>query len=115
MTDNASSNNCMAQKLEETSGSFNSAMQHIGCMAHMIPLTACEGSNALSLDSSSPDNNIPPDDWINNCMSIETLVDSPDGMHLRYNNIISQIARLVSYLNQCPQWRDKFITTVCLV
>ncbi|MBW0466885.1 hypothetical protein O181_006600 [Austropuccinia psidii MF-1] len=115
MTDNASSNNRMAQKLEETSGSFNAAMQHMGCMAHIIHLATRDGLNALSLDSSSPDNNIPPDDWINNCMSIKTLVDSPDGMHLRYNTIISQIARLASYLNQSLQKRDKFITTVCLV
>ncbi|MBW0525830.1 hypothetical protein O181_065545, partial [Austropuccinia psidii MF-1] len=114
-TDNASSNNCMAQKLEETSGYFNAAMQHIGCMAHIIHLATRDGLNALSLDSSSPDNNIPPDDWINNHMSKETLVDSPDGMHLRYNTIISRIARLASYLNQSPQWREKFITTVRLV
>ncbi|MBW0570966.1 hypothetical protein O181_110681, partial [Austropuccinia psidii MF-1] len=113
--DNASSNNCMAQKLEEKSGSFNSAMQHIGCMAHVIHLGTRDGLNTLSLDSSSPDNNIPPDDWINNHMSMETLADSPDGMHLSYNTIISQIFRLASYLNQSPQWRDKFITTVHLV
>ncbi|MBW0517018.1 hypothetical protein O181_056733 [Austropuccinia psidii MF-1] len=103
------------QKLEETSGSFNAAMQHIGCMAHIIHLAARDGLNALSLDSSSPDNDIPPDNWINNCMSKETLVNSPDGMHLRYNTIISKIARLASYLNQSPQWRDKFITTACFV
>ncbi|MBW0478598.1 hypothetical protein O181_018313 [Austropuccinia psidii MF-1] len=105
----------MAHKLEEMSGSLNAAMQHIGCMAHIIHFSACDGLNALSLDSTSPDNNIPPDDWINHCMSIETLVDSPDGMHLRYKTIISQISRLASYLNQSPQWRDKFITTVHLV
>ncbi|MBW0539430.1 hypothetical protein O181_079145 [Austropuccinia psidii MF-1] len=114
-TKNASSNNCMALKLEETSGSFNAAMQHIGCMAHIIHLDARDGLNAFSLDSSSRDNNIPPDNWINNCMSTETLIDFQDGMHLRYNTIISRIARLASYLNQSPQRRDKFITTVRLV
>ncbi|MBW0579782.1 hypothetical protein O181_119497 [Austropuccinia psidii MF-1] len=114
-TNNASSNNCMAQKLEETSVSFNAAMKNIGCMAHIINLAACDGLNALSLDSSSPDNKIPPDNWVNNRMSIETLVNSPDGMHLRYNTIISQIARLSSYLNQSPQRREKFITTFYLV
>ncbi|MBW0564546.1 hypothetical protein O181_104261 [Austropuccinia psidii MF-1] len=114
-TDNASSNNSMAWKLEETLGSFNAAMQHIGCMAHIIHLAARDGLNAFSLDSSSPDNNIPPDNWINNCMSMETLVDSPDGMHLKYYTITSQISRLAFYLNQSPQQREKFITTVCLV
>ncbi|MBW0552619.1 hypothetical protein O181_092334 [Austropuccinia psidii MF-1] len=88
-TENHSSNNRMAQKLEEMSVSFNSAMQHIGCMAHIIHLAARDGLNTLLHDLASPDNKIAPEDWINNCMSIEALLNSSDEMQLRYNSIIS--------------------------
>ncbi|MBW0463373.1 hypothetical protein O181_003088 [Austropuccinia psidii MF-1] len=115
MTYNASSNYHMAQKLEENLVSLNSAMQQIGCMAHIIHLATWDGLSTFSLDSTSPDNNMPPDDWINNFISIETLVNSQDVMPLRYNTIISQVSRLASYLNHSPQQRDKFITTVHLV
>ncbi|MBW0469889.1 hypothetical protein O181_009604 [Austropuccinia psidii MF-1] len=86
---NASFNNCMAQNLEETSFSFNSAIKHIGSMDHINHLATFDGLNALSLDSTSPDNNIPPDNWNNNFILIANLVNSPDRMHLRYNTIIS--------------------------
>ncbi|MBW0580140.1 hypothetical protein O181_119855, partial [Austropuccinia psidii MF-1] len=48
-------------------------------------------------------------------MDLSNLLDTPDGTHLQYDSIISQIAKLGSYLQQSSQRREKFITTVNLV
>ncbi|MBW0477723.1 hypothetical protein O181_017438 [Austropuccinia psidii MF-1] len=48
-------------------------------------------------------------------MDLSNLLDTPDGTHLQYDSIISQIAKLGSYLQQSPQHCEKFITMVNLV
>ncbi|MBW0511448.1 hypothetical protein O181_051163, partial [Austropuccinia psidii MF-1] len=84
-TDNASVNNRMAQEIEAICPRF------------------CSKANAVGYEDNL------------NQMSISSLVDPPDGLHLQYNSIISKISRLASYLRHSPQRQDKFATTVNLV
>ncbi|MBW0468081.1 hypothetical protein O181_007796 [Austropuccinia psidii MF-1] len=47
-------------------------------------------------------------------MAIVNIINPPDGSSLRYDSIISHVARLASYLHQSPQCRETFAETVKL-
>ncbi|MBW0569659.1 hypothetical protein O181_109374 [Austropuccinia psidii MF-1] len=82
-------------------------------MAHTIHLAAHDGLKALGTNSGNSITSTDEDSF--NPMSISSLIDPPDGLHLQYNSIISKISRLASYLRHSPQQRDKFATAVNLV
>ena len=111
-TNNASVNNRMAQEIEAICPRFCSKANAVGCMAHTIHLAARDGLKALGTNSGDSITSTDEDNL--NPMSISSLVDPPDGLHLQYNSIISKISCLASYLCHSPQQRDKFITTVNL-
>ncbi|MBW0482652.1 hypothetical protein O181_022367 [Austropuccinia psidii MF-1] len=106
-TDNASVNSRMASEIQDELPGFCADQQAIGCMAHTIHLAAQDGLKALG---ATPDTNDS-----HGLMSITNITNDPDGLHLNYNSIVSRISRLATYLNQSPQRREKFITTVHLV
>ncbi|MBW0497041.1 hypothetical protein O181_036756 [Austropuccinia psidii MF-1] len=102
----------MAQEIKAICPQFCSKANAVGCIAHTIHLTACDGLNALGTSSGNSITPIDEDSF--NSMSISSLVNPPDGLHLQYNSIISKISRLASYLRPIPQ-QDRFVTTVNLV
>ncbi|MBW0464295.1 hypothetical protein O181_004010 [Austropuccinia psidii MF-1] len=112
-TNNASVNNWMAQEIKAICSRFFSKANAVGFMAHMIHLAAHDGLKALG--TSSGDSISSTDEDNCNPMSISSLVDPPDGLHLQYNSIISKISLLASYVCHSTQQQDKFITTVNLV
>ncbi|MBW0570117.1 hypothetical protein O181_109832 [Austropuccinia psidii MF-1] len=102
----------MAQEIGKKNPVFDPNQQAIGCMAHTIHLTACDGLNALG---SQPDSISEEPTEVAGPMSIANLVDPPDGLNLNYNSIVSCIAQLASYINRSPQQQEKFLKTVQLV
>ncbi|MBW0488743.1 hypothetical protein O181_028458 [Austropuccinia psidii MF-1] len=112
-TNNASVNNRMAQEIKAICPRFCSKANAVGCMAHTIHLAARNGLKALGTNSGDSINSTNEDNF--NPISISSLVDPPDGLHLQYNSIISKISRLASYLYHSPQRQNKVVTTVNLI
>ncbi|MBW0529560.1 hypothetical protein O181_069275 [Austropuccinia psidii MF-1] len=111
-TNNVSSNARMAHEIKINTITLSEATNSIGCMAHVLHLVVHEGLKALSngsIATSEKENEIATP------MAIANLVDIPNGFNLRYDSIISHVARLASYLRQSPQWHKKFATTLKLV
>ncbi|MBW0470056.1 hypothetical protein O181_009771 [Austropuccinia psidii MF-1] len=110
-TDNASSNSSMVNEIASTAPTFNASTHVIGCMAHVLHLAAQDGLKALSegvapTTCKQEQHPVP--------MSIVNIINTPDGSSLRYDSIISHVARLASYLRQSPQCREKSVATVKL-
>ncbi|MBW0507903.1 hypothetical protein O181_047618 [Austropuccinia psidii MF-1] len=82
-------------------------------MAHTIHCAAWDGLKALAIGSPNSTQN-PSEDEVSQ-ISIANIIEIPDGQDNQYNSIISQICHLVGFLNQIPQWCDKFNTTVKLI
>ncbi|MBW0566080.1 hypothetical protein O181_105795 [Austropuccinia psidii MF-1] len=112
-TDNASVNNQTAQEIEATCPKFCAKDHMVGCMAHTIPLAACDGLEALGSEPLNTYNQV--DNKNHNPISIAILVDPPDGLNLQYNLIIGKISCLASYLLHSPQRCEKFIKIVNIV
>ncbi|MBW0466196.1 hypothetical protein O181_005911 [Austropuccinia psidii MF-1] len=110
-TDNASSNSSMVNEIASTAPTFNASTHAIGCMAHVLHLAAQDGLKALSegVAPTTCEQEEPPGP-----MAIVNIINTPDGSSLRYDSIISRVARLASYLRQSPQRREKFAATVKL-
>ncbi|MBW0550751.1 hypothetical protein O181_090466, partial [Austropuccinia psidii MF-1] len=114
ITTNNSSVNCqIAQEIEAICPGFCSKANAVWCMAHTIHLAAHDGLKALG--NNSGDSITFTDEDSFNPMSISSLVNPTDGLHLEYNSIISKISCLTSYFHHSPQQQDKFVTTVNLV
>ncbi|MBW0523968.1 hypothetical protein O181_063683 [Austropuccinia psidii MF-1] len=84
-------------------------------MAHIIHLAACNGLNSLGHGVSSDIEVNQQSLKLIAPMAISNLIDPPDGQHMRYDSIISCIARLASYMKQSPQRQEKLIGTVNLL
>ncbi|MBW0480301.1 hypothetical protein O181_020016 [Austropuccinia psidii MF-1] len=109
---NVSRNTGNAHEIKIHTMTFSAATHSIGCVAHVLHLVAHEGLKALSngsIATSEKENEIATP------MAIANLVDIPNGFNLRYDSIISHVARLASYLQQSPQSHKKFATTLKLV
>ncbi|MBW0514949.1 hypothetical protein O181_054664 [Austropuccinia psidii MF-1] len=113
-TNNASENHHMAQEIKRLIPSFSASNNAIGCMAHTIHLTTCDGLNALAQSGPLPSNQEASG---NNSgpMAIRNLVDEPDGQNTQYNSIIACLSKLASYIRKSPQRREKFVHTVNLI
>ncbi|MBW0588578.1 hypothetical protein O181_128293 [Austropuccinia psidii MF-1] len=103
----------MAQEVKDICPQFCSKANAVGCMAHTIHLAARDCLKALGTNSGHSITSTDEDNF--NPMSISSLVDPPDGLHLQYSSIISNISCLASYLRHSPQQKDNFVTTVNLI
>ncbi|MBW0584590.1 hypothetical protein O181_124305 [Austropuccinia psidii MF-1] len=100
-TDNASVNSQMASEMQHQLPAFCADQQAIGCMAHTLHLAAQDGLKALG---ATPEELATPNaNDSHGLMSLTNIINDPDGLHLNYNSIISQISQLATYLNQSPQ------------
>ncbi|MBW0540280.1 hypothetical protein O181_079995 [Austropuccinia psidii MF-1] len=96
----------MAQEIEKQFPKFTSSTNTIGCMAHVLHLTAHDGPTSSAT---------PEDEDLPAPTSIASLVTPPDGLQVKYDSIISRVACLGSFLQHSPQRREKFVTTVKLI
>ncbi|MBW0565311.1 hypothetical protein O181_105026 [Austropuccinia psidii MF-1] len=112
-TDNSSVNSQMAGEMQNQLPGFCADLQAIGCMAPTIHISAQDGLKALG--ETPEELSTPNANDSHGLMSLTNIINYPDGLHLSYNSIISQISQLATYLNQSPQLRKKFNTTIHLV
>ncbi|MBW0546547.1 hypothetical protein O181_086262 [Austropuccinia psidii MF-1] len=104
----------MAQEIEKQCPTFTSSTNTIGFMAHLLHLAAHDELRSLSDGPTST--TIPEDEDLPSPMLISILVTPPpDGLQLKYDPIILQVALLGSYLQHGPQRQEKFVTTVKLI
>ncbi|MBW0588376.1 hypothetical protein O181_128091 [Austropuccinia psidii MF-1] len=81
----------MAQEIEKQFPKFTSSTNTIGCMAHVLHLAAHDGLRSLAdgpTSATTPEDKDLP----------ASLVTPPDGLQVKYDSIILQVARLGSYL-----------------
>ncbi|MBW0503355.1 hypothetical protein O181_043070 [Austropuccinia psidii MF-1] len=102
----------MAQEIQVNCPTLISETNTIGCMAHINHLAAHNGLKALAhangptqTEAQEPQGQ----------MDLSNLIDKADGLYLKYDSIVSQIAHLGSYLCQSPQCQEKFIAMVNFV
>ncbi|MBW0539431.1 hypothetical protein O181_079146 [Austropuccinia psidii MF-1] len=103
----------MASEMQNQLPGFCADQQAIVCMAHTIYLAARDGLKALG--ATPEELETPNENDSHRLMSPTNIINDPDGLHLNYNSIVSQISQFATYLNQSPQRHEKFITTVHLV
>lgn len=105
-TENASSNKTMARAIEAAlDGSFDTEKQLLGCVAHVLNLAAVAGLKVLGPIDKENDqsDNLPA-----NPMSINTLVDTPDGAHVNMVSVYKQIHGISTYTRASPQRLKSF-------
>ncbi|MBW0466663.1 hypothetical protein O181_006378 [Austropuccinia psidii MF-1] len=102
----------MVNNIESMATEFNASMNSIGCIAHVLHLTAPNGLKSLSkrVEPTTCEQEEPPGSG-----AIVNIIKTHDGVSLRYDSIIYCVAQLASYLWKSPQHREKFATTVKLV
>ncbi|MBW0467988.1 hypothetical protein O181_007703 [Austropuccinia psidii MF-1] len=113
MTDNASVNQKMCNEMQDLCPAFIARKQWLGCMEHTINLAAWDGLKAPAIGSPNSTQN-PSENEVSQ-LSIANLIDIPYSKDIQYDSIIFQILHLTGFLNQRPQWNDKFDTTVKLI
>ncbi|MBW0463686.1 hypothetical protein O181_003401 [Austropuccinia psidii MF-1] len=111
--DKASVNQKMCNKMQDLCPAFIASKQWLSCMEHKIHLSAQDGLKALAIGSPNSTEN-PSEDEVTQIL-IANLIDIPYGQDIQYELIISPILHLARFLNQIPQWHDKFNTTVKLI
>ncbi|MBW0592631.1 hypothetical protein O181_132346 [Austropuccinia psidii MF-1] len=96
----------MAQEIQVKCPTFVSEKNTIGCMAHIIHLAALAHANGpTQTEAQEPHGQ----------MDLSNLIDKAEGLYLKYDSIVSQIAHLGSYLRQSLQFQEKFIAMVNFV
>ncbi|MBW0562104.1 hypothetical protein O181_101819 [Austropuccinia psidii MF-1] len=89
-TNKASVNSQMASEIQNHWPGFCADKQEIGCMAHNIHLSAQDGLKALG---ETPEQLATPhSNHSHVLMSLTNIIRDPDGLHLNYNPIVSQIS-----------------------
>ncbi|MBW0464133.1 hypothetical protein O181_003848 [Austropuccinia psidii MF-1] len=91
----------MAQEIQVKCPKFVAETNTIGCMAHIIHLAAHDGLKALAHENGPTQTEAQEPQGQ---MDLSNLIDEADGLYLKYDSIVSQIARLGSYLCQSPQF-----------
>ncbi|KNZ48215.1 hypothetical protein VP01_5827g1 [Puccinia sorghi] len=108
--DNASTNAKMACKLQNKLPTFKASEQLLGCITHVINLSAKAGLAVLgSLDEDNCHKiSITYMDQNSSVMYISNLTLEPDGSGLDLKTVLKQIHGLSTYFRFFPQSGDKF-------
>ncbi|MBW0571541.1 hypothetical protein O181_111256 [Austropuccinia psidii MF-1] len=93
---------------------FFASNNAIRCISHTIHLAACDGldshsqSGPLQVDQEAGGNTLGP-------MTMNNLVDEPEGQNTQYDSIINFLSKAASYIWQILQRSEKFICTINLI
>ncbi|KNZ52775.1 uncharacterized protein VP01_3451g4 [Puccinia sorghi] len=99
--DNASSNSSLAKHLEYRLGGIFKLTQLLGCMAHVINLSAHDWIRVFGTDTRVVNEN--EDEITLGKMDLANLVDQPDGQDINLHTVVSRIHGLATYVQGSPQ------------
>ncbi|KNZ52130.1 uncharacterized protein VP01_3682g5 [Puccinia sorghi] len=109
--DNASSNSTLASRVEHRLGGiFEADNQLLGCMAHVINLTAQDGIRVFGADTGLVDHK--EGEMTLSKMDISHLVDEPNQSNVNLASIVLRIHGLATYVCGSPQRRKGFEAVV---